>query len=297
MRMVDTALMPFNAKALDRLFSTTVVRELCSDLRPYLFTKLMFESGVLERLQTGSTVADVFSVAFEALLKRDNRHEYVYKAALIEKIQHGTHSVRTACMLNEFRVDTSKADAVLFNGTATAYEIKSERDSLSRLPDQIDNFYKVFPNVNVIAGENHIGSILAKTPSHLGVMLLSRRYQISQVRTATPFYGKISARSILDCIQIKEAKIILENLGIEVPNVPNTMLRNEIMNLFQDVPMELLHVQMVRAVKENRSLMSLESYLSQIPVSLHSAVISSKVGKKMLPMLVKKLSAPIYKVV
>lgn len=288
---------PLNSKALDRLFSTKVIRELCSDLRPMLFTKLLFESGILERLSTESTVADVFSIAFDALAKRDNRHEYVYKAALIEKIQHGTHSIRTACMINEFRVDTSKADAVLFNGTATAYEIKSERDTLSRLPTQIENFYKVFPSVNVIAGENHIGNILATTPPHLGVMLLSRRYQISSIRVATPFYDCIDPEVILDCIQIKEAKIILCNLGIEVPDVPNTMLRNEILKLFLGVPLDALHREMVSAVKENRSLVSLENYLSDIPVNLHSAVISAKVGKKMLSEFVKCLSAPIYKVV
>ncbi|MEI9986083.1 MAG: sce7726 family protein [Aliidongia sp.] len=53
--------------------------------------------------------------------------------SVTQKILMGKHSLRTASMLNEFRAGSCKADLVILNGTATVYEIKSERDSLTRL--------------------------------------------------------------------------------------------------------------------------------------------------------------------
>jgi hypothetical protein len=63
------------------------------------------------------------------VLKRSGlRDKYVYKAALTQRVLMGKHSLRTACMLSEFRVGDRKADITILNGTTTVYEIKSDRD-------------------------------------------------------------------------------------------------------------------------------------------------------------------------
>lgn len=82
---------------------------------------------MLDNAGSGATVGDVFDQAFEILKVAGQRDEYIYRAAISQKILMGTHSLRTASMLNEFRAGSSKADLVILNGTATVYEIKSER--------------------------------------------------------------------------------------------------------------------------------------------------------------------------
>src|SRR3546814_17075413 len=96
----------------------------------------------------------------------------------------GTHSLRTASMLNEFRAGSCKADLVILNGTATVYEIKSERDSLARLANQIENYKRVFAKVNVIASEGHVEGVLTTVTDDVGVRCLSKRYRITTIREA-----------------------------------------------------------------------------------------------------------------
>lgn len=285
---------PDNVTALAKLFSASVIQELSSDRAPTQFCSLIVASGLISRMRTGATVADVFELAFDTLKKRDYRHEYIYKAALTEKIQLGTHSLKSACMINEFRVGTSKADAVLFNGDATAYEIKSERDSLSRLKNQVQSYFEVFPFVNIIAGENHLPALEAMFPSDVGILILTRRYTIKTVREAVSNYDNLTSKSILDCIQLKEAKYVLELLGEDIPQVPNTRMYSEIENLFEKQNIKDLHRAMVISVKKNRSLEPIKEFINKVPTNLQNLAISAKLKKNNKLRFEKCLSTPIY---
>ncbi|WP_142763968.1 sce7726 family protein, partial [Klebsiella pneumoniae] len=83
---------------------------------------------------------------------------------------------------NEFRIGSCKADLIILNGTGTVYEIKSERDSLSRLHNQITNYRKAFGKIYVIAGSEHIDDVLKTTESTIGVLSLTRWNRISTIR-------------------------------------------------------------------------------------------------------------------
>ena len=123
--------------AISRLFSSSVVNELSRKGKSPMFARIASEAALFSGSRQSDTVGDLFEKAFSILRKKGNRHEYVYKSALTQNILLGRHSLNTASMITEFRVGKCKADLVIFNGTATAYEIKSERDSLSRLERQI----------------------------------------------------------------------------------------------------------------------------------------------------------------
>ena len=168
------------------------------------------------------TVSDLYDNAFEFLKLASNRHEYVYKAVLTEKILLGVHSLNTACMMAEFRVGQCKADVVILNGTGTVYEIKSERDTLTRLPSQIEAYSNVFATVNVIVGENHLKKTLDIVPAYVGIMLLKDRYRVSTIREAVDDPSRTNPVNIFESIRIVEAEKILECMGINFPDIPNT---------------------------------------------------------------------------
>ena len=113
--------------AISRLFSSAVFREMAEKGRSSLFAKLLKEINVISPGKL-SRVANVFDAAFDVLRAAGRRDEYIYRAALTHKVLLGTHSLNTASMLSEFRVGGCKADVAILNGTATVYEIKSERD-------------------------------------------------------------------------------------------------------------------------------------------------------------------------
>lgn len=88
-----------------------------------MLSRLLELSEMPHRCGDNATVGDALDSAFDVLKTAGLRDEYVYRAAITHKILLGTHSLNTACMLNEFRVGVCKADVAILNGTATVYEI------------------------------------------------------------------------------------------------------------------------------------------------------------------------------
>ena len=162
--------------AITRLFSSAVFRELARTGRSALFRRLIEMTSLPERRDSHATVRDAFDSAFKRLKVDGQRDEYIYRAALTQKILIGKHSLRTASILSEFRTGTCKADLVILNGTSTVYEIKSERDSLVRLSNQVKNYKLVFAMVNVITSEGFVDDVCMTVPADVGVMYLSKRY-------------------------------------------------------------------------------------------------------------------------
>ncbi len=150
-----------------------------------MFARSLRETELFDHADTlGITVGEAFNEAFALLRQTGLRNEYVYRSALTHNLLLGKHSLRTACMLNEFRIGSCKADLIILNGTGTVYEIKSERDSLSRLHNQITNYRKAFGKIYVIAGSEHIDDVLKTTESTIGVLSLTRWNRISTIREA-----------------------------------------------------------------------------------------------------------------
>ena len=250
----------------------------------------MKESLLLDRHSSSDCVADLFETAFSLLRLGERRDEYVYKAALTHKILLGKHSLKTASMLNEFRVGPCKADLAILNGTATVYEIKSERDSLSRLERQILAYEKVFPTVIVIAGENHIDSVLASTPNEIGVLQLSKRHQISEVRKAVDRPDRVCPTTIFESVRTDEAKAILTYLSIEVARVPNTVMHAERRTRFEGQPARDVHVAMVKVLKRTRHLAPLSELVENLPQSLQPAALSTTIRRSDHHRLVSSLT-------
>jgi len=260
--------------ALSRLFSSSVFRELAGKGRSAAFARLVHEAAVLPRSLERARVRDVFDLAFRTLMQRGMRDEYIYKSALTHRVLLGKHSLRTASMLTEFRVGDCKADIAILNGTTTVYEIKSERDSLSRLERQIENYRKVFASVFVIAGEKHIDTVLAATPTDVGVMSLDHRYYTSLLRDAKNQPERISPLAVLESLRTNEAKQVLDELCIAVPDVPNTRLRRQLRKQFESLRPVDVHGAMLRVLKRTRDLQPLAKLVGRLPNSLHAAALS-----------------------
>ncbi len=278
--------------ALSRLFSSTVVRQLAMKGSSSVFARLVRQLDDLFYDLKLPLVKDAFNTAFEILKTRGLRDEYIYKAALTHRILMGTHSLRTACMLNEFRTGTSKADVVILNGTTTVYEIKSERDSLSRLQQQLVNYRKVFASVYVIAGENHVGAVLESAPRDVGVMCLLPGFHIRTLRDAVNKPGRICPLAVFETLRTAEAADIIAQVGLPIPDVPNTRLRTELRRLFKTLEPEAVHHGMVRTLKRTRDMQPLAGLIDQLPVSLHAAALSVPLRKSDRERLVQAVNTP-----
>ncbi|MFQ2646770.1 sce7726 family protein [Aeromonas caviae] len=279
--------------ALTRLFSAAVFREMAKKGRSGLFCRLCEESGVIDMVRPYATVGDAFESAFEILKVVGHRDEYIYRTAISQKILMGTHSLRTASMLNEFRAGSSKADLVILNGTATVYEIKSERDSLARLATQVDNYKRVFAKVNVIASEMHLNGILETVPDDVGIMCLSKRYQITTIREAIDCPARICPVTVFESLRIAESIEILEAMGVMVPEVPNTQRHAMLRELFSTLEPVTLHMEMVRTLKRSRNLAPLGDLVDRLPKSLQAIALSVSVRRSDHSRLIDAITTPL----
>ena len=280
--------------ALARLFSATVLKELARRGRSPVLAPLSRESGLNIDPDSTEQVGAIFDQAFAHLKRRAHRHEYIYKVALTQKVLLGVHSLRTAAMVTEFRVGSYKADVVILNRTGTVYEIKSERDSLGRLIDQIEAYSRVFAAVNVIVGGNHLREVEATVPKHVGVMVLSDRYQITSIREAVIDPQRTDAAAIFDAVNQKEAGFVLKKAGVTLPDVPNTQRYAALRELFLTLDSETAHNGMVECLKLTRNLRPLGGVLDSVPKSLCAAMISTRLSRREQDKVVYALRTPIF---
>lgn len=261
--------------------------------RSPLFSRLIGLTDIATRCSKKATVGEAFDAAFGILKTAGYRDEYIYRSALTHNVLMGTHSLNTACMLTEFRAGNCKADLIILNGTATVYEIKSERDTLARLSNQVANYKRVFAKVFVIASETHVSGVLSTVPDDVGVMMLAPRHRISMVRDAEDRPDRICPAVVFDSLRMAEAAAILKKLKIAVPDVPNTQRHSAMRVLFENLDPTTVHVEMVRTLKRTRDLAPLSDLINQLPHSLHAAALSIKVRRSDHVRVVEAVSTPL----
>lgn len=279
--------------ATTRLFSSAVFQQLAKKGKSPIFARLVREIG-WERFAEASTVADVFDEAFRALNVPGSRDEYIYKSAITEKVLLGRHSLRTASMLTEVRVEGNKADVVVLNGTSTVYEIKSERDSLTRLPGQLQAYRRAFASVNVITSEGHAEKVRDTSPDDVGILVLNRRGRITELQRATNSPDRISPIALFEVLRVPEAQQVLERLGVKVPTVPNTERFGVVREIFAKQDPAMLHFSAVSVLRQNRSQLGLRDFLSQVPSSLQAAALSIPIRLSDQKRFVSAVEAPVF---
>jgi hypothetical protein len=259
-----------------------------------MFARLIRQAELQGPVPASGLVRDVFDAAFDILKMKAHRHEYVYKAALTHKVLLGAHSLQTASMLTEFRVGACKADLVILNGTGTVYEIKSERDSLTRLTRQIEAYKQVFAKVYVIAGENHIDDIFGTVSHDVGILTLHSRYRISELRKAQDRPERTSSAAIFDAIRLNEAKQVLLRCGVKIPRLSNMEMYAALRDRFVELKPSDAHEGMVHVLKRSRNLLRLADLVNNLPTSLQSAVLSVPLRRVDHERLVEAVNAPTH---
>ncbi len=65
----------------------------------------------------------------------------------------------------------SRIDIAVINGEFQGYEIKSEYDTLNRLPGQVELYNKVFDRVTLVTAKNHYAKAIRLIPDWWGIIV------------------------------------------------------------------------------------------------------------------------------
>jgi len=77
-----------------------------------------------------------------------------------------------AIVVNEFGLCQGEAriDLAVINGSIHGFEIKSENDTLERLPSQQEVYNRVFDTITIVTGDKYISKVRDCIPSWWGIM-------------------------------------------------------------------------------------------------------------------------------
>jgi hypothetical protein len=115
--------------------------------------------------------------------------------------------------------DEARVDFAVINGSLTGFELKSERDTLARLPKQAATYSRVFDYVYLVAAESHVRRALEIIPSWWGVVSavsdtttggLNLRFDRAAAENPT-----VDALSIVQLLWRDEALAILTRVGAD----------------------------------------------------------------------------------
>lgn len=222
------------------------------------------------------------SYVFDSILEKigdEYRSEYYFKNIIAKKLLIGRHSLKTATMQTEFRVGKSKADCVIFNGKSTCYEIKSDYDTLSRLPEQLSDYVKVFDEVFVVCTLKHLSKVLDIAPIAVGVLILTGKNTLSVKRT--PLLRECSIDTEMLCHSLRKPEYIemAEKLSKkEIPVLPNSLIFTHCVNIIKEHDNVVVSSLFVDIIK--RSRVNNKELINGLPISLLNAAISYKLSKQ-----------------
>ena len=111
---------------------------------------------------------------------------------------------------------TVRVDIAVINGELGGYELKSDRDTLERLPLQADIYSRVFDRVTLVVGTKHAAKARKIIPKWWGVIIATYtagEVKLTDYRSAKP-NPRREALVLVDFLNKNEALQILEQFGL-----------------------------------------------------------------------------------
>lgn len=142
-------------------------------------------------------------------------NELEIRALLQAKLAESHHG-QGAAFVSELFIDSfaRRADLVMANGKLSAFEIKSERDTLERLDGQLETYLRLFEQVTVVCAERHQAGVQERIPDGVGVWVLSENGSFKVLKRAKT-HRQTSHQSWLSFLPVDELRNLLGRHGLQ----------------------------------------------------------------------------------
>jgi len=111
----------------------------------------------------------------------------------------------------------ARVDLAVVNGSFSGYEIKSDRDTLSRLPHQLAVYELCFNTITIVVGSSHVDACAESVPEWWGIWEASRGANTAvalEERRAPITNDRISPQRVVQLLWRDEVFDVLKELGI-----------------------------------------------------------------------------------
>ncbi|MBJ7882026.1 sce7726 family protein [Gelidibacter salicanalis] len=234
------------------------IRSLSQIISPSNFKKIVREGDCYSTfykikkhitVTDSTTNLDAINVIYNSLLK-NYRNEYVYKNILTNKLLLKKYSLKNTIALNEFNIGKSIADFVLLNGEARVYEIKTELDNLEKLDKQILDYCKFGDKVYIVTSSKYINKLMELyVNSTLGIVELTSRNSLKTVKEAKSNVSTFNYETLFKTLRKQEYLDLIEEYYKFIPDVSNTRIFRECLNLAKEIEISLFQKLVIRKLK------------------------------------------------
>ena len=131
----------------------------------------------------------------------------------------GEYTAPDTIILEEFALygGINRADVAALNGVSHGYEIKSDRDTLIRLPQQVQAYNAVFERATLVSSERHLASARKIIPKWWGIVRVTRPdsyFLLERIKESTPNPSP-NGEAIAALLWRPEALHLLSSLGLD----------------------------------------------------------------------------------
>jgi hypothetical protein len=134
------------------------------------------------------------------------------RSALHKKVFREHHDQPDTLVLNEFNVwyGTARVDIAVVNGRIHGYDIKSDCDTLNRLPEQARIYSNVFDRVTLVVGEAHVEKASGIIPGWWGIKVAfsvprqAVHFREDRAPTMNPTIDPIAVAALLWCNELTD---------------------------------------------------------------------------------------------
>lgn len=184
------------------------------------------------------------------MAKKNYLDEYALKAKCIDfLLSKHQPDFDDYVLVNELQFADGKrrADLVEVNGCMNVFEIKSDLDSLDRLPEQIQDYKNCFDTITIVTTERHFHNIRDMLPKNVGIFLV-REDGIAQIRKAYS-YRSFNKYALASFIQNDDLNTLIKHL--EVKGYSRMTITQKRLFVSKMLPQDELRHFAITAIKKN----------------------------------------------
>ncbi len=130
----------------------------------------------------------------------------------------------------------SRIDIAVVNGVIHGYEIKSEEDTLNRLPNQINYYNKSLEKISIATNKPHLKKIRESVPKWWGLLIVKNDGNVVAELRKAKNNPLLDSQSLLQILWKDELISIINKYNIKISHYTNKRkLRESITNTL-DIP-------------------------------------------------------------
>ena len=167
-------------------------------------------------------------------------NEAEIRQGLIERLRRQAQGA-SATYISELCIDRfdRRADLVQVGTRLAAFEIKGDRDRLTRLPGQLESYCRLFERVTVVCTQRHLAAVQSLTPAEVGLWTVDAAQGFDEVRPSRLLRGQ-RIEDWLSFLPVPELRRLLrshdrpakgprEDLIVQAGTLPKTAVRAQVL--------------------------------------------------------------------